>query len=110
MTVLGYLLYVVIIFFIAFVAWTRHISVAGIYLVISAIIFIATVVRWVIACQDGTIYHDRKKVEQIDNSVTKPADFKHCFIYNDCSSKTLFFLELPYLICIAACLLLKIFC
>ena len=107
MTAFGYLIYVTLILGIAVIGYIGGISIDLIYLAIAALIFAAAIIRWFLACKDGTIYHDQKKVEQIDNSVTKPASFKHCFIYNDCSSKTLFFLELPYVIVILVMLILR---
>lgn len=109
MTALGYCFYLILIVALALLAWSQHIAIGGLYILIALILFGAAIVRWFIAVQDGTIYHDWKKVEQIDNSVTKPAEFKHRFIYNDCSPKTLFFLELPYILSIVILLILR-FC
>lgn len=107
MSLLGYLFYFFIVILADVFGLVMGFNISLLYLVMALALLAANAARKWIAGRDGSAFRDSRKAEMLDNSVTKPASFKHEFIYNDCSNKTLLFSELPYLVCIIANLILR---
>lgn len=106
MSLITYLFYFFIVLLADIFGLALKFNMTALYFIIALILLGAAAIGKIIANQSGMGYHDAKKAEQMDNSVTKPASFKHEFIYFDYSGKTLFFSELPYIICLIANLIL----
>lgn len=107
MSLLGYLFYFFIVILANVFGLLTGFNITLLYLVMALALLAAFALRKTSANRSGTRFRDSKKAEMLDNSVTKPANFRHEFIYNDCSTKTLLFTELPYFVCIIANLLLR---
>lgn len=107
MSLIAYICYFLVVILADLFATLIGFNITLLYLSIAMILLVAAGIGKVFVNRNGVGMRDSKRAEQMDNSVTKPASFKHEFIYLDYSGKTLFFSELPYIVCLIANILLS---
>lgn len=107
MSLIGYFSYFFMVILADLLGILAGVNISKLYFGLALLVLAASAVGKWFADRSGIGRRDSRKAEQMDNSVTKPACFEHKFIYLDYSHKTLFFTELPYLVCIVANLVLQ---